>query len=450
MIVNLKNDYEPSEKGALFHSSSARFKILRGGLGSGKTRMAVEEVKILMAEHDGLEGFVMRKTMPSLRDSTLNEFLKFMPDELGRYNGRFEQFECVNGSKLMFRGLDQPSKIKSTNVGLIVLDEAEEFTREDFLALKGRLRQTRVGKPYPLTMIMIFNPVDEDHWLFQEFEVNGEVYNKEGGLLHLELSSYDNEKHLPPGYIEMASAGLTPDEKERLIWGRWGRLVRGEPVYGKLINEFHFEKWAFNESMLLIRGWDFGFNRPACVWKLKDPSGRKNIDHELLGDKEQLVDFARRVIFNTQNRYGKYVRIFDYCDPRGNDKSDKGEDGNSSSVEILQNEFGITATGERGIRDYVEPGIQMVRKELSTLIGGRPELTINPECKIIKAAIGGRYVRDEDGNPKKDKFYEHLMDALRYNVFLDKNSSGIRDAIIERAKRLKAASSNARRYTGYR
>lgn len=444
--IFVKSDYEPSPKGMVFHTSPAKYKVLVGGLGSGKSRMAVEEVIQLLVENPGIEIFVMRKTMPALRDSTLNEFRKQIPDELGRYNERTETFRAVNESKIMFRGLDEPTKIKSTNPAVIVLDEADEFTLEDFQTLKGRIRQMRAAgdtnPAFPLHMILILNPVDEDHWIYKQFEENKKEYVGEG-LLVLHLSTYENLKNLPPNYVEQVSAGMTPDEKKRYLDGEWGTIVKGKPVYQDcFIPDLHLRKWEYHGGMIVCRGWDFGFNRPALIIRLKDMLGRKNIDFELLGDRESLDLFAPKVLMACEARYGKAAKIFDYCDPRGFDKSDKGQ----SSVDILNN-LGIYPIGERGVRSYQEPGIQVVRKELSTLIAGQPELSINPELKIIRAAYAGRYTRDETGAPKKDGYYEHLCDADRYIAYNDKTNSAVKDAIIARTSKVKSRVGN--RYTGY-
>jgi hypothetical protein len=273
-------------------------------------------------------------------------------------------------------------------------------------------------------------------------EVNG---NKGDGLLVLHLSTYDNIRNLPPGYVAQISAGLTPDEIERYVHGKWGSIIRGEPVYGKLLNpDLHLRVFDYKPGQFsLLRGWDFGFNHPACSFRLVDNLGRKNIDFEMLGEKEYLDNFARRVKQETELRYGQFIRTLDFGDPRGHDKSDKG----STSFEILQ-ENGITAQGERGVKAYIMPGVKQVRKELSTLIQGIPELTINPGCSYIRAAYFGKYVMDEDGmSPNKDGLYEHLCDADRYISHHHKNSDSVKAAMA--AKTTTRTNKIFNRYTGY-
>jgi hypothetical protein len=414
-------------------------------MGSGKSRAIVEEVVQSGLDYPGIPMAVYRKTMPSLRDSTMREYRSLVPEGIGAWRERDDLYYFFNKSTIAFRGLDDPNKAKSTNYGLIVMEEADEFSYEDFVFLNARIR---APGPWPLRIILLLNPVDEDHWIYKQFVLNKESWESAGraagsskGLEVIHFRTQDNIKNLPPGYIEQISAGMTEDEIDRYVNGNWGTIVRGERVYGKLMNpSLHIRQPKVDSSYTLCRGWDFGFNHPACSFRVVDPFGRKNINFELMGNKEDLETFARRVVEVTRQRYGG-LTTFDYCDPRGHDKKDTGD----SSVSIL-NGLGIWPTGERGIRDYVEPGIQVVRKELSTLIEGIPELTISPEAPILRTAYFNRYVRGEDGRPVKDGYYDHLCDADRYIAYHHKSNAMVRDLILAHRTRRQTPRN---RYTGY-
>ena len=449
--VIIAPEYKPGPKQSLFHTSTARFKVLKGAYGSGKTRMAVEEVNTLIAEYPGIVIQVMRKTMPSLRDSTLHEFLKYLDPNLGTYSKKFDNFNCGNDALVRFRGLDEATKTKGTEPAVIVLDEADEFTYEDFLTLKGRIRQVNRapgGRPYPLYLILLFNPVEETHWLYLQFVKNAKAYDEAGGLLLLELTTYDNIANLPPDYIKTTTAGMSLDEIDRYIMGKWGALVKGKPVYADVLNpQLHLAQWKFDPSVhVLLRGWDFGYNHPACVFRIKDALNRKNIDFAMIGEKEFIDVFAQKVLAQTLARYGNAVKVFDYCDPRGHDKSANSTEGAESAVQVL-NELGIHPIGERGIRAYQEPGIKIIRKEFSTLINAVPELTINPECVIMRTAYFAKYVRGDDGLPVKDGFYEHPADADRYISYNDRSNAAVKDAIIRHQQKMSTRRRNS--ITGY-
>lgn len=443
----IQRDYKPTQKALQFHGSSARFIVLVGGQGSGKSRALIEELVQSGLDYPGYPVAVYRKTLPALRDSTLHEYRMMVPQGIGKMQETLLNYAFTNGSFINFRGLDDPNKAKSTNYATIVMEEADEFTQDDFKFLNGRIR---AAGNWPLRIILLLNPVDENHWIYKTFVDNFDQMDAAGrqsngnagpGCMVLHMSTYDNQENLPPGYIETVMAGLSHDEIDRYIHGMWGTITKGVPVYGKLLNpQLHLRSVNFDSSMRIVRGWDFGFNHPACVWRIVDHLGRKNINCELLGEKENLDQFARRVIEITKMRYGE-APVLDFCDPHGNDKKDNAE----TSVETLRN-LGIWAEGERGIRAYVEPGIALIRKELSTLVDGIPELTIDPRCSIARGGYFGKYVRDDEGYVKKDGFYDHIMDADRYIAYNHKSNSVVKDMIIARKNRVRPTRN---KYTGY-
>jgi PBSX family phage terminase large subunit len=444
--VVLENNYKPTEKAQAFHGSDCFFQVLVGGMGSGKSRMVIHEIEQSATQWPGMPIAVYRKTLPSLRDSTLAEWRNHCTHEIWEFRERDVQARCANGSFVNFRGLDEASKAKSTEYALLILEEADELTFEDFMFLKGRVRKKG---PWPLRVILIINPVDEDHWIYKEFVKNADAYRSAGGLLVLHLSTFDNIENLPAGYIEQNTAGMTADEIDRYVHGHWGTIVKGESVYAKHLNpDLHIEHWEYIRGIhRLVRGWDFGFNHPACSFRLVDPSGRANCHYSVMGEKIDLDVFADQVLEYTARSYPGLEQIKDFGDPRGHDRTQTSQSGKANTAfEVLQ-EKGIYAVGERGTRAYVEPGIKAVRNEFTKLVGGKPKLTIDPRNSLLRAAYFGKYVRDETGAPKKDGFYEHVADADRMISHHTKFDSAVASATrVNQAKR----SVQSRSITGYR
>ena len=95
---------------------------------------------------------------------------------------------------------------------------------------------------------------------------------------------------------------------------------------------------------------------------------------------------------------------------------------------------------------YNKANLYRPMKGALIIIDGVPELTVDPRCTIMRSAYFGKYVRDEDGNPKKDGFYDHLADCDRYIAYNHKSNSVVKDIIIARKNRHKPTRN---RYTGY-
>lgn len=430
--VRLENNYKPTAKAQLFHGSDCFVQILVGGMGAGKSRAVVQELEQSALQFPGIPMAIYRKTLPSLRDSTLTEWDNHSTGEIWHWKEREVEASCLNGSFVRFRGLDEANKAKSTEYALIVMEEADEFTFEDFMFLKGRVRKKG---PWPLRIILALNPVDETHWIYKQFgdgpNCNRAAYQSAGGLLVLHFSTYDNIENLPEGYIEQNTAGMTPDEIDRYVFGKWGTIVKGKPVYRDRLNaDVHLETWDYVPGYhRLIRGWDFGFNHPACSFRLVDPTGRKNCRWSMMGDRVDLDVFAKEVLETTERMFPSLINVKDFGDPRGHDRSASSKSDQASTAFEILAACGIDAIGERGAREYVESGIKQVIKEFSTLINGKPELTIDPRNTLLRTAYFGKYVRDDDGNVVKDGFFEHVCDSDRYISHHAKHDTSVQTAI---------------------
>jgi phage terminase large subunit len=72
----------------------------------------------------------------------------------------------ISGSDIIFRGMDDPEKIKSISQPTRVwVEEATEISPEDFNQLDLRLR----GKNKDLQISLSFNPVSDQHFLITDF-----------------------------------------------------------------------------------------------------------------------------------------------------------------------------------------------------------------------------------------------------------------------------------------
>jgi hypothetical protein len=104
-------------------------------------------------------------------------------------------------------------------------------------------------------------------------------------------------------------------------------------------------------------------------------------------------------------------RPVDFCDPRGSDESDKGK----SSVQVL-NELNIWPAYRR---TWIEEGIKAIKECMDTVDQEtkEPNFIIHPRCKNLIEGFKGGYAREPgEDKPRKDDYYDHEMDALRYLV----------------------------------
>lgn len=398
VYIGYPNGKPPNAKQAQYHASPARYRMLRGAWGSGKSTSAIIEDLTLAVEHPGSLGLVARLTYPSLRDTIKKDYESLIPPELIRREikseGR-EEYEYVNDSRTIFRCLDDPKKYGSSQFDRVNVHEADEVDERMFMTLAfGRLR----GSVGPRRMTLETNPPDEDHYLYKFFEEEAAP-----DRFNVGLSTYDNADNLPPGYIDNLKK-MPKAWQRKFLEGHWGVITDGAGVFEADFDEArHVDDLVPVRDRLVIRGFDFGFHFPACVWIQIDPMDRVMVIHEMLGKDEPLRKFARRVIEETTRLFGKDCKTEDYCDFAGNQKNDRGP----TACQILANEFKIpTFARKMGINQGIEGIRWLLQNDL---------IKINRSCRwILKGYFGGYAIDPKTDEPVKNSIYKHLFDALRY------------------------------------
>lgn len=267
-----------------------KFQFLVGGYGSSKSYHVALKVILKLIE-EKRTALVIREVYDTHRDSTFSLLSEIIEDM-----GLSDRIRCItspmqirfpNGSKIIFKGMDKPEKLKSiNNVSLIWLEECSEIKYAGFKELLGRLRHPTLK----LHMILSTNPVGEDNWTFLHFfkddknkriVLDDAVLYKERtvvvGDTYYHHSTADDNLFLPESYIEQLDEmkEYDPDLHRIAREGRFG--VNGKRVLPQ------FEEWPHEEVMEAMRrirkpiertGMDFGFEESynAVV--------RMAIDHE--------------------------------------------------------------------------------------------------------------------------------------------------------------------------
>ena len=145
---------------------------------------------------------VVRKTQASLRDSCFALFKSTLYDwhigEQCRINKTNLEIEFPNGSRIIFKGLDDNEKIKSiADITDIFCEEVTELEEEDFDQLHLRLRNKKKANNQVLSA---FNPVSKASWVYKRFFADDAKYDrKKTMILH---TTYRDNKFLPQDYID--------------------------------------------------------------------------------------------------------------------------------------------------------------------------------------------------------------------------------------------------------
>ena len=191
------------------------FQFLVGGYGSSKSYHVVLKVILKLLE-EKRTALVVREVYDTHRDSTFSLFEEIITDM--DLNGRIRlvtspmQIRFPNGSKIIFKGMDKPEKLKSVNnVSIIWAEEGSEVKYAGFKELIGRMRHPTLS----LHMIVSTNPVAQDNWTYTHFfkdEENktftlddAELYDKRKlviGNTYYHHSTAEDNYFLPQSYID--------------------------------------------------------------------------------------------------------------------------------------------------------------------------------------------------------------------------------------------------------
>jgi len=212
-----------------------------------------------------------RKTFPSLRSTIYKQILDLLKEyNLYKFLDHSIQANTLinpeNGSYWLFSSLDDPEKIKSAEFNYIHMEEANEFTWDDFMILKLRLSGPSIDG-LPNQIHLTFNPSDEEGWIRKEL-----ITKDEAQIIH---STYRDNPFLSLEYIKMLESLKDQDETYWQIYGLglWG--VPTELVYSKI---YECDEMPENRDGSCY-GLDFGFNNPNVLLDI----GRK--DNELFFDQ---------------------------------------------------------------------------------------------------------------------------------------------------------------------
>lgn len=258
--------------------------LLFGGYGSSKSYHIALKIALKCLE-EKRKVLVIREVYETIRESCFDLFKEILEDlgVLSDDNKRKIKDKVVartspmsldfpNGSKVIFKGMDKPEKLKSINdVSIVWIEEASEVKYSGYKELLGRVRHPSLS----LHFILSWNPVDEQNWTYKHFFIDREnkrrVLNpevlykrktvvKDGIYYHHSLP--EDNKFLPHSYIEQLDElkDYDPDLYRIARLGRYG--ANGTKVIPQLTQasaEVVETQVSYIPSSLKFVGMDFGF-----------------------------------------------------------------------------------------------------------------------------------------------------------------------------------------------
>ena len=401
-----------------FHNSSAKYRLLAGGFGSGKTTTLSIEVLTELFRWDNNYGVIGRKDLQELKSTTLKELLDICPPQLiTNHNKQDRIIKFINGSELYYMNLDDSreavEKIKSLNLGFVAIDQLEEINEPIFLAFQGRLRRYNSSRNFFATC----NPAGHD-WMWSKF-VNAPPSNE---YVCFTATTLEN-KYLPEDYVkELLSY---PDKwVKRYVYCSW------EDFEGLVYSEFYESKHKIgfyqpNETEQIVFSLDYGIRNPtAILFASTDYDGITRVYDEYYEAGKLVSEIS--AVMKAKMFYNKATKI---ADPSINKVE---RDGSNVQTEFLKNGVYL-ADADNDVRQ----GINRVNEMFKS-----GKLLICANCVNTLSEIGNYKWKELKPGEVKNEYEEpikrndHAMDALRYLCnYIYKPHTPTPEEVIEKKRR---------------
>ena len=437
-----------------FLTSTAKYRLMSSGYGSGKSKVGCRESIRHALMYPQTRHLVARKTSAQLERTTKVTYFREL-DEIGlksglhfTYNAARNEIVWVNGSVTLFSHLDDPTGATygSLEITTAFIDEGSEVADSVYRVLfpsrlrwhtptceakEEMLRLFALGRDEeafdvdcdcPLKAWICTNP-GASGYLMQV--VDGEMDDK---WKHFPVPPFENPFNGPEWKADMERLGSIYGEtwKKRYIEGDW-TAFEGQrfPMFS---DDIHLlkedETFTLGERHKVIEGWDFGYHETFVVWIAYDEFGEDPpvAFAELQSKKMEGDQIATRVREIRQDWDMDVGDIISFGDPAGRAK---GTFGAKSPIQFYS---------ERGI--YIAPcdvgKMPQARADLiasflsirETTLEGRelPGLMFSRNCPALIKSVRmyawdtSQNTKGEDPQEKFLKKNDHGVDALGYGL----------------------------------
>lgn len=372
----------------LLFDYSNRWEVYKGSAGSGKSYSITQKL-IIRACSEKIRILVTRRYGSTLRNTCFSLFKEILTKwKITPYvNIRETDFNIrfPNGSEVIFMGLDEETKLLSlNNIGTVWIEEAYEVPKPIVEQLNLRMR----GKNKNQQIILSFNPISKNHWLYDFCEVNPPSSFK---YIH---STYKDNPFLNDDYIKELEELYTRNPAKARVFcdGQWGVDSEGLVLQNwkqEVFDPMELAAAGYEHRVGMDLGW---IDKTAIINSLYDRDNKTiYVYDEFYKSGCQLTDIVKAIQEMNLTKSKIYV---DAAEPR--------------SIQYFRNE-GIKAEACAKGKDSVKAGLMFLQDNL---------IIVHPRCtnfitelenfSYIKSKVTGEWTEDTTHE------YSHAIDACRY------------------------------------
>ena len=368
---------------------SKRWEVYMGSAGSAKSYFITQKL-IVRAWNEPIKILVCRRTGTTIRNTCFSLFKRILskwqlyPQYVKIRETDFN-IRFPNGSEIIFIGLDEETKLLSLDgIGTIFIEEVFEVPKSIVEQLNLRLR----GETENKQIIMAFNPISKNHWLYDFCEINPPT-----SFIYTHSTYKDNPFLDAEVIAELEELYVRNPSKARVFCdGQWG--VDAEGLVITNWREEEFDAMALAANGLEHRaGCDLGWiDKTAIIDSLYDKENKIiYVFNEFYKSGCQLSEIATAIGNMNLNKTKIYV---DAAEPR--------------SIQFFKQERINAVPCSKG-KDSVKAGLMFLQDHL---------IIVHPRCTNFKTELENfSYIKSKQtGEWTEDTTHEwsHAIDACRY------------------------------------
>lgn len=364
-----------------------------GGASSGKSHGVIQKVVYKACQNwkHPRKILFLRKVGATVYDSIFEDVKQCLEAwgllDSCKVNNSAYRIELPNGAQFIFKGLDNPEKIKSIKgVSDVVMEEASEFTLDDYTQLTLRLRDKK--HKYKQIYLM-FNPVSKVNWTYNAFFIkkpkNTVVYH----------TSYKDNRFLDKVTIENIEELANRNEAYYKIYALGEFATLDKLIFPK------YEKKLLNKdnisNLKSYFGLDYGF--------INDPSA---FMHVKIDEQNKVLYIVEEYVRKNLTNDKIANAIIDLGYSKEEIKADSAE--RKSNQELRNLGIRRLADAQKGPGSVMQ-GIQYIMQY---------DIVVDERCvKTIEELENYTWKKNKKTNEYINEpvdSYNHCIDAIRYAI----------------------------------
>ncbi len=272
-----------------------RFVVNYGGADSGKS-VAQHQLELLQLPGADYDTLFIRKYGTDLYDSCYMLLKKLAV--------QYEMYDLFNwafgGAKrqimfpatqyrIIFRGLDDPDKIKSiVGIKRIIVEEANQLEWEDFLELNRRARGIK-----GIQIILLLNPVSKRHWIKTKL-VDGKAFKD--NITVIKTTIDDNKFALPEDFANLDLLKDIGEDNQYRIYrhAEWG-VEEAKAPFAFAFSDQHIGTITHDPNMETYLSFDFNNEPLTCVVAQKPEFNKIHFIENIFVNKLDIDELCERI-----------------------------------------------------------------------------------------------------------------------------------------------------------